>query len=375
MNWSKDLSIWFLVSILLVVLSTGCGAPSQVVIFDKDFTPYDGAGLRGLKFGQAKSAVEEGKQLAKEGEYEDAIILFRRAQKNFPDEDNLLLIAASLDKLNTKCEGEECSKRCADALMGWQRYLGNCKRCIKVKQRRKYRSYGQKKQAKLGAKCGGQIQLTSTPSKAWITIDNVRVGSTPQTLWLPVGERRYSLEKKTSKTQGTISVKSGMKRDLSLTLNNDTYQRVAKVKLKCKSQRCMGSLGVDDPYWLEVSVERESFIYIFAEAMGKITKIFPINGSNRASKGNSLKLPSIDTYTRSTSGQAELLHVFFADKPITSFTVNDSSITGEFNRYRQLATLNKSRGDQTVVEAKGSFSLLTIQLSDVKKTVALNSIN
>ncbi|MEE2645462.1 MAG: hypothetical protein VYD19_11050 [Myxococcota bacterium] len=369
------------VSAAIAFMAMGCGsrsAPQDPLA--GGFRPY--LSTRGDEAVRARGLVEEAQGLSKAGRFAEAVLKLRAAEKAYPDEDNLLLLAATQSKLSASCQAPACNQGkplCEAALDAWQAYLDRCRRCRQGPK--PYATYGAEQQAKLGARCGAQLLVESEPTRARLSVDEQARGQTPAALWLREGRHSYALQGINNlSARGEVTLQVGERRRLQLQLRAKPSGGVEVVAtLYCaaseKGGRCADRLNAGQ-FHLKLESTLASYLYLFSESDEVLTLVFPSAGmSNHLSAGSTLRFPPEGGLELDPGTSAERLHLLFSARPLSLLSRAgplEPAIEGKVRQLFQHPSVRREAARPDQVSARGSEGFAVISWTLREPPVAMS---
>lgn len=320
---------------------------------------------RGVNIDQARALVIEGRSLMKENKLNAALERYEHAQKIYPDEDHLLLIAATRHLLYKRNhEADDCHQ----ALLDWQQYLQRCERCQSMSR---HRDRVVVNTNALGAQCGAWTMWESDPLRALLTIDDVSIGRTPLNIWLPTGKHRYELKRAGLADHGELNLEVGQQRQLRPTLvrerEKSTYSIEAQLKCmpsksgKRQVKRCANSLKSGDLFTVELVSNQDVFVYLFALSDGELQRIYPLRGSGGILADRPIILPQNKAWLVNDQSMKDELWLLASGSALSSFQSVTSDSSSALTEVRSIAGHVKSLGDKDRVTARSAKGLAFIR--------------
>ena len=317
---------------------------------------------RGLFNDQATQLVIKGQKLVKSGAVKAGLAQYLKAQKLSPDEDHLLLIAASRHLLYKK---DHTSQTCREALMSWQSYLTQCSRCQQISR---YRNQAIINANSLGKVCGAWTLWESDPSRAKLSIDDQSIGKTPIEMWMPAGNHTYALTRANLTESGEIEIKVGEQKQIRprLVENNKIEPFMIGARLKCmrpmakkqEHEKCTQSMVSKDLFTVEIVSDREVFIYLFSKSNKDLSLIYPTNKRQGILKADQpIILPQQNAWALDHKSQHDELWMIASGLPIEIFNVGSDEKKTWQTQVEEIAKHGSVLGDQDQISLKSSHGI------------------
>lgn len=322
---------------------------------------------RGVNDEEARALVLEGRALMKKRELDKALALYKRAQKIYPEEDHLFLIAATRH-LQFKRDGK--GEQCQHALVDWQLYLKNCDRCKSVTR---YHDQAVINANTLGEHCGAWTVWESEPRRAKLSIDQNYVGRTPQSLWMPIGKHKYELRRADLIDRGEIALSLGQSRTFKLHLTQEGSKTpfMIAAQLKCKRgkteqaqpHRCAGSLITGDLFTVELVSDQDIFVYLFGLSDQELVSIYPSATSRSQGAipgGQPIVLPQNNAWVVDGQSQEDELWLLASEAPLSLTSSQERTGMGTLDLVREIAKTSpqSEEGDLLKMNSSEGYAFL-----------------
>ena len=357
-------------SSLICVSIFGCGTrPSSTEPLSEGFRPYEST--RGGEAERARALIAEAQRFAQQGRLLESIQRIVSAERLYPDEDNLLLLAAAQSKLSRSCEAPSCAQAdqlCGNALDAWQSYLSRCRRCEQGPA--PYAAQARAKLEALGRQCGASLRVESEPSAASLEINDLPRGTTPAELWLRSGAHRYSLQSGELTSMGEVSLERGEQRRLQLRLRAPQEQMSVDVlaKLQCaatqRGGQCAGQLSAGG-FQLELKSSGRSYFYLLSESDSNLSLVFPSDsGDNELQPNESMRFPPQGALELERGTSEERLYLIFSVRRLSVLTNPGELDEGIAVKVRRLFEhssfqLNSAHPDQLRAFGREGFVVIS----------------